>query len=468
MWDNSLKRDFALIEQQKNQQARGRMLERLVQRLFEHERFQVTYNARAARPRQTDLVARRGPDVFVVEVKWQTRPLGVPELDSLKVRLQRIADPVIGVFVSMADFNTELVEELEKHRERVIVVVGEQEIRGLVDGRLRLETILQRKKQHFIEHGRVLLESGSPLWASLNVPDRASWPPSDVQMWHPQDGTVPWIGTDGTFGPLIFAQELPDIDQTMPSGAGVQLDLPISIATRQNIAHLLDLLRRCIGVTSSGRYAIQQQTYVWQGAGASGLLDALDDRAARYSKVRNHLHHSEEVSYFDICDGGFYTLTMQVRADTQGVVHLAYFSAQLVGVPLDLAPWHELVRALDLDHRAYFRPRESASLRRHWLRSRSSVTVRPLAYLRLRDEDWIRGIVVQNPFYGTSSALTLPRDEDAGRFDLARALQEIAVLICDLGSYHQVSNLPRRYELRYIEVVETNEVIVVHPVARWD
>jgi hypothetical protein len=74
MWDQALENDFKRVEEQQDEQARGRMFEDVVRKLFERARFHVTRNAGAATPRQTDLFARRGDDEYLIEVKWRINP----------------------------------------------------------------------------------------------------------------------------------------------------------------------------------------------------------------------------------------------------------------------------------------------------------------------------------------------------------------------------------------------------------
>ena len=80
--DEALREAFERLEQERDHHARGRRFEALVQRLFEDRRFRVTSDPGAAHPRQTDLIARRGGEHFLIEVKWQRRLATSNDMDS--------------------------------------------------------------------------------------------------------------------------------------------------------------------------------------------------------------------------------------------------------------------------------------------------------------------------------------------------------------------------------------------------
>lgn len=94
---------------------RGRLLEDVLLRLFEMAHFDVEKNAGAAAPRQTDLVARYGERVYLVEAKWTKRSVGISELDALRARLGRATRRATGVLVSVAGFAAGVAEDVRHH-----------------------------------------------------------------------------------------------------------------------------------------------------------------------------------------------------------------------------------------------------------------------------------------------------------------------------------------------------------------
>src|SRR5262245_13292239 len=69
---------------------RGRALESFVADLFRQAKFRVRPDPRAAKPRQTDILASKVGDVYLIECKWRSDKANIDDLDSLRSRLRRI------------------------------------------------------------------------------------------------------------------------------------------------------------------------------------------------------------------------------------------------------------------------------------------------------------------------------------------------------------------------------------------
>jgi hypothetical protein len=76
-------------------------------------------------------------------------------------------------------------------------------------------------------------------------------------------------------------------------------------------------------------------------------------------------------------------------------------------------------------------------------------------------EDWVVGIVIENPYRGQGFDSIVEGDSPW-------LLQDSANLLCDLGQWHPLKKKNRRYYLRSLEWSVTSETTVVHPVADWD
>jgi Holliday junction resolvase len=70
--------------------ARGREFEAEVAKFLHAAGFDVTMNAKAAKPRQTDLFAKGDNLDLLVEVKNQKRDLDVSDIDALRSRLRAV------------------------------------------------------------------------------------------------------------------------------------------------------------------------------------------------------------------------------------------------------------------------------------------------------------------------------------------------------------------------------------------
>jgi hypothetical protein len=355
-----LLREFERLEGLRDTHARGPMFEVLVQHLCEREHFRVTRDAGTARPRQTDLFVSYGGDDFLIETKWQKDRADVADVDSLRSRLSRTAPHVAGVLVSMTGFTATAIKEVTEHRDRIVLLVEGPEIRNLFRYRSSLLALLRRKREHLIADGRVVFGEGGPR-RSGPAPNRSSLPSSDLRIATAGGGVAPWVAGAGGFGPMVFVQELPDVEWIAGHGPGIGLDLQIDGGTRADIGHVLEALRGMGWVSSAGRFAIQQAAVCWHGAGAAAFLDALDGWESRYRAAGTRMHHTEEATYFDKWEDGFYTLSLRVEPDHDHVWGVD-FSMRLPGIPLVIEPIRALAHALSPEGHSYFRPLETGGV----------------------------------------------------------------------------------------------------------
>lgn len=489
--------EFAQLEQRDDPHGRGRAFEHLVEHVFQQAHFAVRRNPGAAAPRQTDLFASFEDYDYLIEVKWQQSPVDVADIDSLRSRLDRTPSHVIGVFVSMSGFTETALQVVQNRHLRMLLLLDSTDIRTVVDEPWRLWPLLRRKRHHFLVEGKVLLAIADHPWRVHHPLDRTSLPLSDVVLRDRQGRAMPWVVSAGGFGGFVFVQELPDVDWTTAQGSGIGFDLHLPIKRRDDLAYVLDLFNRVGWTSPAGRWTIQQAEVNWHGSGAKGLLDALDDWKGRYAARPAHYHHSEEVTYFDVCDGGFYTFSTALGLTAEGRIRQASLSVQLMGVPLHVEPFRQLVHAFDLDDQAYFRPLAPNQIRKLPLGTQMRVTLNPAAWLcHPREPDdpspgWVSGLVVHNPFRRAPGSFALPSGDSwrrlLGKLALhghlyrhqqqraadeqqgwPESLRETEFLVCDLSSWHEVTDTPTGYYLRYIELVRTGGAKVLYCVADWE
>ena len=437
------------------------MFEALIQRLFEYAHFRVTRNAGAARPRQTDLVASHGNEDFLIEAKWQNDRVDIDDLDSLRSRLGRTASHVVGIFVSISGFTKTAIEGVGSDRTRIILLIDGSEIDDLFREPASLLALLRFKRERLIVDGQVLL-SDSRRRRSGPAPDRLVLPAPNMQIALPSGGTAGWIAGGGEFGRAVFVQELPDVTWASTHGTGVGFDLHIYASNREDIARVIEILRRMGWVSSAGRFAIQQSTTAWYGLGAAAFLDALDAWGERYATAVGTMHHTEEATYFDKWEDGFYTLTMGVQAGDDRVWGVN-FSARLPGVPLVTEPFYDLALALDTDTHTYFIPLLQGD-NRHIHPTQRHVPLEAVALLRDPSEEWVTGIVARNPFRGS----TPPSFEDVGEREELDQLRHIEFLICELSSWHHLDSPVGGYYLRRLHIGETSDATLIEVSADWD
>jgi hypothetical protein len=80
---------LAELHAARDPQLRGPEFELLLQKLFRLSGFDAVRDPLIAHPRQTDLLARRGAQLFLLEAKWQRDPININNLDAMESRLRR-------------------------------------------------------------------------------------------------------------------------------------------------------------------------------------------------------------------------------------------------------------------------------------------------------------------------------------------------------------------------------------------
>ena len=101
---NPFVRELRRLERLDNYQKRGYEFQDFVGSLFKLRHFQVTSSPGTAKPRQTDLLATRGADTYLIETKWRRTKANIDDIDSLFARLTAAPSAVVGLMVSYAGF----------------------------------------------------------------------------------------------------------------------------------------------------------------------------------------------------------------------------------------------------------------------------------------------------------------------------------------------------------------------------
>lgn len=457
-------REFRRLKNSKGSQRRGYDFQDFVGSLFKRQHFSVVPSAGIAKPRQTDLLVTRGEETYLVETKWRTSKANINDVDSLFTRLDSAPSAVIGLLVSYAGFTEEAIKKVELRSNRPVILINGGELEQLVEWDRDIARLLVRKKAFLLTHRRVFF-GGTGDGRTLSRKGQLAVSPAEFVSL---DGTrCKWIHGAGSFGEFTFVQELPDVDWVPAQGRSVSLDVDVPVHDERGVVALLHHLSGMGWATEAARWSIQQAATNWHGMGASAFAEALQGWRKRYKGIPTH--HSEEFCYFDVCDGGFYTLTANIAAHYHRVASYTMLSFQLTGIPLDTGSLKELLRAFDVREPCYFRPMEKKSVTRKWhLREPDRVALEPITFIAQKedvfntDEEWIRGIVAKNPFYLPGSSL-VERVPDW----LPSHVFDSELLICDLHSWHPLSELRPQYELWGCESARTSDAVIVRPIAEW-
>jgi hypothetical protein len=446
----------ALKEAEISRQMRGVRLERIVARRFRAAHYRVRTNPRSARPRQTDLMALAGEEVFVIEVKWTAKAVGVDAVASLRDRLARTAGRAIGVLISVSGFTTSLVDEVRTGRAQPVLLIDGDELEGVLSRHADLRRLLRAKRDALVLDGDVLVsinnESRSAVGRDLLGSELIE---ADSYFVLPDGTCASHIAGPGGFGQYTFARELVDPDWVAELGTGVSVNLALELDDVTDAIAALCELCELGWATEAGQWCIQQSETNWHGVGAAGLVRAIEAWAPRY-EAAGIIHHTEQVIYQDVTPEGFFTLGLDIAADSRRRVRHGEISMRLIGVPLDRGPVDELCRTLDIRALTHFRPLETRAI--NTLSLRESPPVRPRAYLVQYEADddpdpdereWVRGIVVDNPFRDCD------HDSQLRAADL-HPLCDTGLLVCDLRSWHPLARSKDLYRLELVEYAWTS------------
>ncbi|WP_460528068.1 restriction endonuclease [Flindersiella endophytica] len=464
MTDRSLREQLDAISQIERATKRGLELESLTAELFRQYHFNVIKNPGTARPRQTDVLAIRGTEAYLIECKWRSDKANINDIDSLRSRLRRTSGGVVGLLISFRGFSQTVLADVESHRDQPVLLVSGDELQTVVSGLRTLSGMLWQKKQALLVDGRVILDE--PVQRASNF--SKSGLPHNESYYLTTDGNRSHvIEFGGEYGQTVFAHRLPDIDWVPAVGHGVTLDVEPPVFDQEGLHGLLSTLADLGWISSEGRWSVRQAARTWHGLGFSAFVEELKLWKSRASSAS--AHHSEEVCYVDRCDGGFYTVTANVAAHEVRRTTMTGVSFQLQGIPLDTEPLLQLCRTLGAHDGLYFRPRAEKSIRRH-LMSPTTIDIQPVAYLVSRDPDdrtphaeWVTGVVVANPFRGISPA----GQRGQTLLEQAGELASTEDLICDLIHHHPFGGSGYTYKLVGLDLSSTSHATVCRPFADW-
>lgn len=438
---------------------RGRAFEDYIRQRFGREHFKVTMNPKGAHPRQVDLIASRHDVTYLVETKWEKTKAGVDDVDDLLTRLAEVDGAVIGVLVSWNGFSKDAIEHVHRKRARPVLLVQGDELERTET----LSRLLRSKHEHLVVNGAVVVGAGTKP-STRTKRKKADRLPVGQDHFEDNDGTVaPWITAGGGFGRVVFAAELPDIDWVVASGAGVSVDLALPLSGH-TFAELLTELTDLGWTSPQARWSIQQATRSWHGSGATSLVEALRGWKARY-RGANEIHHTEEFTYFDVCDEGFYSLSGEASADSSRIERRFSISMQLIGVPVRHESIRHLCDVLGPEDPIFYRPRTTPSVARG--RPDDRVELDVVGFVtenmrRARDDEgeWATGVVARNPYQRTMNR------EDTPEW-WPEMLRGSDLIVCALRNWHPLTRLKEKYYLCECESAWTSDAQIVRPLADY-
>jgi hypothetical protein len=440
----------------------GQALELEVLELLRSAGFRAEHNSKAARPRQTDVLAQGHGLTLLVEVKDRKKVVDVSDIDNLRLRLGRITPDVIGIIFTSSTIAKSAVKEIESDRTREVLVLVGFEVSLVRARKARLLNLINKKRSELRSNGRAWFrtgEGGDYLGVAL---------PRTSMEFTAGDESSPYFCSKTDFAHAAFSMEIPDTSRGY--GDGVRLSLSLDLSTLDELKDLLGYLHETFGLSSNGAFTIHQDGACWHGVGVQNLLGVLPDPWARYrAQGMQRAHHSEVISYFDQFRSGWLALTTQQRipeGSHPGHFHMTDLCIQLPGIPVDLSPYLELCR---------FTGNEWADFRvvqeRHTQTTRLKKPIRFEAVGRLvRTDDhrsrnrWIVGLIARNPFYGKQKLPPELKREGTPLYDLL----QMELLLFDLRDHIEEGDEVDDFRLEGIESTDAQYAQIIRPFGTWN
>ena len=448
----------------KSSAARGKGFEVEVASFLKAAGFDVTPNARAAKPRQTDVFAKGEHLDLLVEAKDQQRNVNVGDIDALRSRLRRTSAEIVGALFTTSGFTKSALKEIESDRTRLVLAFGKEEIERIRSGAYKLRTLIDRKRDELRINGRAWFDTG----AHSDFVD-VQLPRGNIQF-RLGDTASFLLESKSSFAGAFFALEIPDPGWGISGGEGARLTMRLSLYGLKDVRNILGYLHRYFGLSNEGVFSIKQSGSCWQGVGAENFLGAADQWRGRYRKsLSKNFHHSEQLVYFDYFRDGWIELSSQQRTgwtERESFFHNSQLVVQLPGVPVDIAPFLKLCRYTDNDWANFEYVGERSTLRIHLNKPLVLDVVGRVVSPAVdpREEETVRGLIAKNPFYGRKS---LPKELKDNQALHLNGLGDVEFVVCSLKDWHDDLDVGERYSLLGFDVTRGGTEYVIRPFATW-
>jgi len=446
---------------------RGPKFEGRIARLLCSNGFRVKRNAKAARPRQTDLYAIADDLSLLVEVKDRKRKIDTSDIDALRSRLRRTATDVVGAIFTTSDLTQEATRAIEAERTREVIVFVKHEIDQLESGQRKIWALISRKREELRVQGRVWIGSASGL-EFVGV----SLPVGGVEFRLRGKGLLPYFQSRTRNASVVNALAIPDSGWGASGGEGAILPLRLDLSTTRDLRDILGYLHKNCGLSNNGTFSIHQSDACWHGIGAEKFLLAVETWRERYDRGRlKRVHHSEECFYFDEFRSGWLLISTQQRigfdSSDRCFLHQSELAIQLPGVPVDMTLFVDLCRHTGNGWSQFeFIGRRLTHSRRLKAPIELDIVGLALSEPEFREPRRIvRGVVAKNPFFDRSSLPDeLQCEEMAPLVDLPR----LELILCDLKDQHEEGDVADRYVLKGFEVTQAHVALIIRPICTWN
>jgi hypothetical protein len=428
---------FERLLESEDAAGRGPAFEKVLGERLTADGFTVHFNPKTARPRQTDLLAIHESEHFLIEAKWRKRSIDVADVDSLRMRLNRVPSDIVGCIFNMSDYGSGAIEQVESDRTREILLFNAAEINSIFADRLDVHELIRRKRETLRIEGRVWFDDSKPESSAR----RKNFPPPRREF-RTKNGAAPLVGFPSDNDEAVFFLDIPE---TGAIDTFVSMELRLAIHHTAELADVLEMIQDTIGLSDEGTFSIQQLSHAWYGFGAQNFLDAVGNWEQRYSKAKlKSPHHSEDLVFLDLSGRALIALTSRQRVGDSTFLHASELEIQLPGIPVDLSKFQELARKTG-NPDALFQTHLGSGLHSAHFKA-GQVKLVPHSKIVSADlgEEWVSGIVAKNPF----TASRMKRlSGNLGEF-FPQHLPEPKYLLCAVSDQYllrdEVSNLSAR------------------------
>ena len=150
---DALKIEFNELASSDNLQQRGFDLEKFLKKLFDLFDLDPRAAFRISGEQIDGSFSFEGTD-YLLEAKWQNKPIGAKDLDSLASKLFRKLDNTLGLFISINGFSDDAVHAHSSGR-RLVVLMDGSDLMAVLEGRIDLVQLLLRKRRNAAETGNI-------------------------------------------------------------------------------------------------------------------------------------------------------------------------------------------------------------------------------------------------------------------------------------------------------------------------
>ena len=150
-----LKSQFLQLVESESPQQRGFLLEKVIKGLFDLFDLDPKASFKITGEQIDGAFSFEGTD-YLLEAKWQSKPVAAGALDSLAGKLSRKLDNTLGLFLSVNGFSPEAVRTFLSGR-RLLILMDGSDLTAVLEGRIDLVELLLRKRRHAAETGNIYL-----------------------------------------------------------------------------------------------------------------------------------------------------------------------------------------------------------------------------------------------------------------------------------------------------------------------